>query len=182
MSDRDLKQIWKNATVSANMSQKMDKTSMHRFRKETSDRVFGKIKKGFIVDIVLKGLILGMIIIYMVIEKFNAASWSKDPSSMFVVSFISGFLLSAMVISAIISIRQFNKIPVDLPVLDSLEQKLSYVKTTYRKFMFGSALTAPLFVFVGNIIYFHRKYGEINYNDPVLFIFLFIAFIISYFA
>lgn len=179
MKEQDLKQLWKNANSSTNEESSPTEDMRRHLRKQTSDRIYLNLKKGFIFDIILKSLITATVFLYMVFNKIN---WVQEPASMFTLVFLSAFLLSAMIGTYIISVRRFKRIPQDLPVLQSLKRKLDYVKTTYRKFMFGSALTAPLFVFTGNIIYFHRKYGEVRFDDPIILIFIFLSFIIAYFA
>ena len=182
MKEHDLKEVWKEASGSPSVNFEMNKEKIHKYRKDASDRISKNLKKGFIFDIVLKSVISLAAITLLIISCVDGSLFDQSSSSIFVMSFISMFLLSAMIVSAILSGKKFNDIPKDLPVLESLNSKLIFLKTTYRKFIFGSALTAPMFVFTANSYYFYHKYGEMRFDDPVILIFIFISFIIAYFA
>ncbi len=182
MKEQNLKEVWKEASglFAEKVEINKEKLSMHQ--KETSEKIFNDLRKGFIFDLILKSVITIAAIILLIISLVDGSILDQSSSSIFIMSFISMFLLSAMIVSAILSGKKFNEIPKDLPVLESLSRKLTFLKTDYRKFIFGSALTAPMFVFTANSYYFYHKYGEMRFDDPVILIFIFISFIIAYFA
>jgi len=181
MKEPDLKKAWKEANTSSGDKFVMNNEKFHQYRKKTSDILSANLRKGFILDILLKSMITVAALVLFIVSASDKSYMYLDHGSMFAVGFVLAFLLTASIASGIISLRKFNEIPKDLPVLESLNRKLMFLQKAYRKFMFGSALTAPMFVFTANMIYYHREYAELRF-DPVLIIFLFLAFIISYAA
>lgn len=171
MKQDELKSIWKDAGEKISKSKNWD-VDLHR--KSTSDRISTTLRRGMAVDIVLKYIIATAAFLLLMYSNFNR--------SYILFTVISIVFLLSMIATAIYSKKKLEMISSDLPILENLERKLEFLRTIYKQYILSSAFTAPMFVFTGNCYYFHYKYGEMRFNDPVILLFLVVAFLIGYFA
>jgi hypothetical protein len=164
----ELRNLWKEANESMSGQGTWD-VNLHR--KRTSDKIGKRLRIGITIDIIIKSVIAMAALLLLISSGF-------EPSYI-LLTIMSLILLLLMIATGMISKKKLEEISPGLPVLKRLEQNLNFMKTTYRQFMFSNALTAPMFVFTGNCYYFHFKYGEMRFNDPVILIFIALAFIIA---
>ncbi len=72
------------------------------------------------------------------------------------------------------------------PVMEVLRKRYDAIIAFYPEYFFNSSFTSPLFLFAGFQFYHLLRYGEDRFTeliaDPVIYIFLILAFIIPYFA
>lgn len=68
-------------------------------------------------------------------------------------------------------------------VVDNLKCQLVFLKETYGKFLYIGALSNPLFVLTGFLLYHYFKYDGIQpenpLNDPLTYVFLAVAYAVS---
>jgi len=171
MKHDELKSIWKDAGEKLSQSKNWDANLK---RRKTSDRISKTLRGGIVFDIILKFIIATAAFLLLMYSDFDR--------SYVLFSVISLVFLLSMIATGIYSKKKLEAISPDLPIVDNLEQKLEFMQTTYKQYMFSSAFTAPMMVFTGNCYYFHFTYGEMRFNDPVILGFLFIAFVIGFFA
>ncbi|MCF7832661.1 MAG: hypothetical protein K9N05_03665 [Candidatus Marinimicrobia bacterium] len=167
----ELRTLWKEANETIPDQGTWD---VNHHRKRTSDRISKGLRVGITIDIIIKFVIAIAAFFLFITSGF-------DPSYV-LLTIISLILLILMVAIGIVSKKKLDAISPDLPIVKRLERKLTFMKSTYRLNMISGALTAPLFVFTGNCYYFHYKYGELMFNDPVILVFITLAFIIAYAA
>jgi hypothetical protein len=169
--NNELKTLWKEANEAIPDQGAWD---VNRHRKKTSDKIGKNLRIGITLDIIIKSVIATAAFLLLILSGF-------EPSYI-PLTVISLILLLLMIATGIVSKKKLDGISPDLPVLTRLEKNRHFMKTSYRQFMFSNALTAPMFVFTANCYYFHFKYGEMRFNDPVILIFIAIAFVIAFAA
>ena len=82
---------------------------------------------------------------------------------------IAGLLLiftASLILIELNFIKRLKLIRETDSVIENLKNKLYYLKTTYKNFIFISALSSPLFVLSGFFLYYHFKYNEIRMGTP----------------
>ena len=174
MEETDLKNIWKKAGGNESKIRKYSLADIESYRTKKSRQVSKSSRAGILFDIFYK-IVTAAEFIYLLIF-LNASAWQ----------IIIACLLAALCILIAVELgflKKFNLISDNDPVIDNLKKKYGFLKITYKKFIFYSALSNPFFVTGGFFLYFYFKYNEIKmgtpFEDPVLYLFILISFIIS---
>jgi hypothetical protein len=176
MESLDIKQIWKSAQKDEELKRRYSLEDIQKFRRHKSHQTSKSISWSILFDIIYKSIIVAEIIYLYLSLNYQ-----------YPFQIIIGLLLLIAVVLILFEINFLKKhrsIRDTDSVIDNLKNKLYYLRTTYRKFIFTSALSNPLFVLCGFFIYFHFKYNEIKLGtpvqDPVLYLILLIAFALSF--
>lgn len=174
MEETDLKNMWKKAGGNESKIKKYSLSDIESYRTKKSRQVSKSSRGGILFDIFYK-IAAAAEYIYLLIF-LNSFTWQ----------IIITCLLAALCVLIVVELgflKKFNLISESDSIIGNLQKKYDYLKTTYRKFIFYSALSNPFFVAGGFFLYYYFKYGEIKmgtpFEDPVLYVFIIISFIIS---
>jgi MFS family permease len=175
MEEIDLKKIWKTAGEDELKIKKYSLNEIQLYRTKKSKQASRTSRTGILFDIFYK-IAVSAGYIYLLIILDYQFPWQ----------IIITCLLAALLILAAAELgflKKLNLISESDSVIENLQKKYDFLKTTYKKFIFFSALSNPFFVTGGFFLYFYFKYGEIKmaapFEDPVLYIFIVISFLIS---
>ena len=178
MEELDLKNIWKSSQKNHLESQMLSLEDIQQYRRQKSRQTTRSTRLMFLFDIGLKSIILvGFVFILILINH-------QSPQC-----YVVGLLILLLMSLILINFRfhnQLKEIRESDSIIDNLKKKLIFHKTVYHQFLFTQALSSPLLVVAGFFLYEYYKYGLIRMgspiNDPVPYIFVLIAFCISFFA
>lgn len=135
-------------------------------------------QRTIIFDLAYKGLVLTG---YLILISIGILTPVKLVVTLLIVASLSYLIFRNFVLNrGFISINDAN------PVIDVLEKRYDVLNQYYREFLFNTSITNPLFVFAGFQFYDLFRYGEDRFyelvNDPVIYLFLLLAFLIPYAA
>ena len=176
MKTNDIKQIWKSFSPDDGANKRYSLNDIQVYRKKKSQQLSKTGSRAIYFDIVFKSLI-AFALAYLVVFQVTESVYKP----------IISILISITVLLLgmnFIFLKKLKKIKGTDAIMDNLKNKLHYFETTYRNFIINSSFSNPLFVLTGFLFYFQFKYGEIRmetpWNDPVPYLFLLVAFIISF--
>jgi len=172
MTDLNLKKMWADSS-SIDSSIEFDEKKIDLLRQKSSDQIQQTLHKGILVDSIFKAILN--------IAALSLPFISGYKSEYLLMSIIAVLILNISFYSNIRLMKKLKTMPVDLSVTEQLQQKLQFLKGSYKIYLFNSGLSAPMFVFIGNAFYFHFKYGYMNF-DFVIVAFLAVAFAVGYFS
>jgi hypothetical protein len=173
MSKLDLKKLWQEQTAQSEQHYRFDNKALDKLRDKSSDRIQENLKKGIRLDSTLKSILNLFVLAIPYLGDYQ--------TDYMVVAGIALVIINSAYFSNYLVMRQLKKLPMDLPVLEKIKQRLIFMKSRYSLYLVNSAFTSVMMVFVGNVYYFHFKYGEMRF-DLVLVGFLVLAFAIGYLA
>ena len=178
MEELDIKYIWKTAYENDADIKHYSLNDIHEYRKKKSKLTSNSSRISILFDIIIKSFIILELIYLSVIHKYQ---YTYEIIAPFII------IITLMFIFLEIGfIKKLNRIKETDSVIANLKEKLYYLKNTYKKFIFIAALSSSLFFISGVFLYNHFKYGKIltssPFEDPVLYILMILAFIISLFA
>jgi len=175
MESLDITKIWKSAQNDELLNKRYSIDDIQKYRKQKSHQTSQQIQRSILFDVGYKSIAIAELIYLLISLNYQ-----------YPFQIIIGLLLFTAVSLCFIEIyflKKFKSIRDTDSVLENLKNKLSYLKTTYKKFIFISALSNPLFVLSSFFIYYLFKYNEIKLGtpaeDPVLYLILLAAFAIS---
>jgi len=176
MKTNDIKQIWKSANTDETTGERYSLSEIQDYRKNKSHQMSTSGSRAIWFDIVFKGLIAAALLFLLVFQV------TQPVYHQIIVVLISvTVLLLGLNFSYIKKLRAVKETDA---IMENLKNKLHYFKTTFRNFIINSSLSNPLFVLTGFFFYYQFKYHEIRmelpWNDPILYLFLLLAFIISF--
>ncbi len=178
MEEFDIKNIWKTAGENKSKMKKYSLEDIQSYRKKQSKKISRSSRFGILFDIFYKCTSIAGLI-YLLIFLNYQYPYKIVISLLLVISFILVFVEFGF-------LKKLNLITEGDSVIENLRKKLHFFKTTYKKFVFISALSSPLFVVAGFFLYYYFKYNEIKmgtpFEDPVLYLFPVIAYLISLFG
>ena len=175
MEEFDFKSIWKSAGENKSKTKKYSLEDIQLYRKKKSKQISRSSRLGILFDIFYKCVVVIEFAISLII--FN----DQYPFQL-----IIGFLLAVTCILAAVELgflKKLRQITESVSIIENLRQKLDFIKTSYKKFIFIGAFSNPLFVIAGFFLYYYFKYNRIKmgapFEDPVLYLFPVIAYLIS---
>lgn len=128
------------------------------FRRARSKDVSTWIQNGLILDMILKGVFILAYLVLIILMK----------ESVRFIFAASGIILAGLLL-ILNEYQYFNRSREldrkDVPVQESIRQKLSFLKSFYYRIQFMQGLTNPMFVAVGAFYYYYFNYGDIRLND-----------------
>lgn len=171
----DLKQIWKSAQRAGDPQKKYTMKEIMLYRQRQSSETTRGILWGIKFDMFLKAmLLLGFVILLILLP--------GDPVVRFVSLGMVGVTLG-LIFTEFHFIRQLDQLGDSAAILDSLRQKIDYLRSYYRPFIFIGALTTPILMLCGFFFYYYFKYGEIRMGGPgedwPLYFLLFIGYLVG---
>ena len=177
MEKRDIKDIWKSAPENQFSTNRYSLNEIQAYRKKKSVQTSRSARLTIRFDIGLKSiLITGLCYLLLTHQQYPYP-------------FVFGVLIALITALIFIEnsfIQKLSQIKETDSVIENLTHKLHYLRTTHAWFVFLGALSSPLFVLCGFFLYYHFKYGEIRIGlpieDPMTYLFLALAFVISYFS
>ena len=178
MEDDKLKNIWKKATGFPEKS-KYTLAEIASYKQKKARDTNRNIRRGILVDIGYKAVIILGLIVHLFLQG------TKDSQVFWI---IGGLILLTVVLVGINLqfIRRLDQLTESNSILENLQQKIAYLRTTYRPFLFLSPLSNFLFILTGFFFYYHFKYGAIQmdppWEDPVLYGFLILGYLIGFWA
>ncbi|MBC5995045.1 hypothetical protein [Pontibacter cellulosilyticus] len=178
MEKIDIKEIWKSSREQEQQTKKYSMEAIHHYVSQRSRRTSSSVRWSIFLDIALKGFVLIGLVYLAQIQvlqyPFQVVVWSLFAATLLLI------VVEFMFIKKLSSIRDTDA------VLQNLSSKLNYLQTTQKRFILFSALSSPLLVLCGFLLYYYLKYNSIllesPVKDPVPYIILAIAFAISYVA
>ena len=178
MEELDIKQIWKGANKKELLAKSYSLDDIQKYRKRKSHLISKSSRLTIFFDIGYKSVtLIGLIYLLTVLNH-------QEPYQIIIGSLMA--VTASLVLIEINFIEKLKSIKETDSVIDNLQNKLIFLKTTYNQFIFLSALSNPLFVLAGFLLYHHFKYNGMHtgtpMTDPVTYIFLVIAFAISFFS
>jgi len=175
MKTDDIKQIWKSANTDETVGKQYSLKEIQEYRKKKSRQFSQSGKRIIYFDIGFKGLLV-LALLYLI--TFQVAEPVYQQIIVVLIS-VTAILLGMN----FIYLKKLEKIKETDAVMNNLKNQLHYFKNTYRNFIINSSFSNPIFVVTGFFFYFQFKYHEIRmgtpWEDPVLYLFLLAAFIIS---
>ena len=175
MEEIDLKNIWKTAGKNELKIKRYSLAEIELYRTKKSKQVSRSSRAGILFDILYKIVAAAEFIYLLVIL-------NSQPFYQIIITCLAAALFILIAVEAGF-LRKLNLISDSDTVIGNLQKKYNFLKTTYRKFIFISALSNPFFVTAGFFLYFYFKYNEIKmgtpFGDPVLYLFIVISFLIS---
>jgi len=176
MKTNDIKQIWKSANADETTRKQYSLNEIQEYRKKKSRQFSQSGKRIIYFDIGFKGLLV-LALLYLVTFQVTEPVYQQI---IVVLASITAILLGVN----FIYLKTLKKIKETDAVMDNLKKQLYYFENTYRNFIINSSLSNPFFVVTGFFFYFQFKYHEIRmgtpWEDPVLYLFLIAAFMISF--
>lgn len=177
MKKHDIQHIWNLARADEAGIKKYTVEDIRKYRSEMSHKTSKSSRLVIIFDIGYKS-ILAMALIFLL--TLNPGHPYQLIISLLIISIILLILLEFHFIRKLKSIKETDSI------IENLKNKLKYFTTTHNQFILISAISSPLLVLSGFFFYYLYKYGEIRMtspaDDPVMYLFLIAAFVISYYA
>ena len=176
MGNIDIEKIWKasNDSESGGIGYSLEDIRRYRTKKSGEASRSGRWSISF--DIIYKAIVISLYVFLIVI--LNGQQGYR---------YLSGFialLLTLLVIMDFRFLRQLNLIKETDSVIENLTKKLEFLKSVKNYFIFISSLSNLFFVLACFFLYYHYKYNEIRlsspFDDPVIYLFLLAAFLISY--
>ena len=160
------------------MQKKYTVAEIQSYRKKRSKHVSKSSRFAILFDTGYKIVIIAELSFLIIVLKHQP-----------IVQIIAGGLILISILLILFNIgviKKLNRIKETDAVIDNLQEKLLFTKTTYKKFIFTSCLSNPFFVFSGFLLYEYFKYNEIQATIPfenlLLFIFLSAAYMVSLFG
>ena len=176
MKTNDIKQIWKSANTDETTGKRYSLSEIQDYRKKKSHQMSTSGFRAIRFDIAFKGLIAAALLFLLVFQVTQPLYHRIIVILIFVTAVLLWLNFSY--------IKKLKAVKETDAVMKNLKIKLRYFKTTFRNFIINSSLSNPLFVLTGFFFYYQFKYHEIKmelpWNDPVMYLFLFVAFIISF--
>ncbi len=178
MGNLNLTQIWKTANNAEISDIKYSISDIQKYRQQKSQKTSKSNRLDILFDIGFK-FIITIELVFLLVFLNNQVSYKLIIGMLVLATFL-------LIMAELSFIKKLQLIRETDSVINNLKKKLNFLKTSYRKFILISALSSPLFVFSGFMLYYFFKYGEIQLEspiaDPVMYGFLVVAFIISYFS
>lgn len=178
METLDIKHIWEKAKSADMPGKNYSLEDIRRYRRNKSYQTSKSGRWSILFDICLKSVITLELVFLLIF--LNDQTFFK---------LIIGSIICATLLLILMDFRFLKKLSNLMEtdsVIESLKQKLHYFITSYKNFILISALSSPLFVLAGSFLYYYFKYNEIRLEspiaDPVPYLFLVIAFVISFFS
>ena len=178
MEELDIKNIWKTANKNETVMKKYSLADIKLYKEKKSKQLSKSSRLSILFDIAYKCLAFLELSFLLIFLNYQYPFQT-----------IIGFLLAIICVLVFFEagfLKKLNLIKDTDSVIDNLQKKLSFMKTTYRKFIFIGALSNPLFVGSSIFLYYYFKYSEIRIGtpleDPILYLFLIAAYSISLFG
>lgn len=176
MKTNDIKQIWKSANTDETTGKRYSLSEIQDYRKKKSHQMSTSGFRAIRFDIAFKGLIAAALLFLLVFQVTQPLYHRIIVILIFVTVVLLWLNFSY--------IKKLKAVKETDAVMENLKIKLRYFKTTFRNFIINSSLSNPLFVLTGFFFYYQFKYHEIKmelpWHDPVPYLFLLLAFIISF--
>jgi len=178
MSAKDIEHIWNDQDAS---NDENGSVSLNQIRETTVRFSAENILSGrklIIFDTVYKSLVLAGYIILLVIGTVSTAKVIFTASMILCLAYL--IYRNRKLYADITDINESE------PVMSVLKKRYDALLVFYPEYFYNSSITNPLFVFAGFQFYHIFRYGEDGFStllsDPVTYIFLGLAFIITYIA
>ena len=178
MEELDIKNIWKTANKNKTVMKKYSLADIKLYKEKKSKQLSKSSRLVILFDIAYKFLALLELSFLLIFLNYQYPFQT-----------IIGFLLAIICVLVFFEgrfLKKINLIKDTDSVIENLQKKLSFMKTTYRKFIFIGALSNPLFVGSSIFLFYYFKYNEIRIGtpleDPILYLFLIAAYLISLFG
>lgn len=174
MEELDIKSIWKNAAESEFKVKKYSLGEIQQYRTKKSKQIHRSSKAGIMFDIFYKAAACLEFIFLLIVLDY------QFPYQIIIPIIIAGVCL--LIAFEVGFLKKLSLIDESDSIIENLQNQYSYLKTTFSKFIFISALSNPVFITGSFFVYFYFKYNEIRMEspliDPVLYIFIVISFLI----
>ncbi len=174
----NLQEIWNLRLTVGNPIKKYSLQDIHSYRIRKSRQMSRSTRLIIVFDIIYKLVsLMGMILLLVtrVIQTpYLVVIWLLIIATVVLIAF------EYSLIKKVRSIRESDAI------VETLSNKLYYLRTSHKVFIFLSALSNPIFVTIAFVWYYAIKYGQIGmtapFEDPVIYGFILLSFAISYFS
>ena len=175
MEELDIKNIWRIAGEKEFETKKYSLADIQSYRTKKSKQISGSGRAGIIFDIFYKTATIFEFIYLLIFLNY------QYPFQIIIICLLAAVCI--LIAFELGFLKELNLISESDSVIENLQKKYSFLKTTYLKFIFASALSNPLFITGGFFLYFYFRYNEIimgtPFEDPVLYLFIIISFLIS---
>ena len=177
MKEKDIKHIWHTHSERDLSDPTYTLEDIQAYRKKKSAQTSRSSRWTILFDILVKiAIVIGLCYILFFQSQYP---WSL------IIGMIMAFT-TGLILIEFSFLQKLKQIKNTDTVIENLKHNLHYMRTKYAWFISLSALTSPLFVLCGFFLYYHFKYGEIQMRsplvDPIPYLFLLLAFTISYFS
>ncbi|MCE7993303.1 MAG: hypothetical protein HEP71_15055 [Roseivirga sp.] len=174
MESVDLKHIWKNGQENMPNRTVYTLADIQAYRKKKSRETSRTGRLSMIFDIGYKTIVaMGLGFLLSLVE---------EPLHLLVVSLMLAFTM-VLIWVELRFVKRLARIKEIDAVIDNLKHQLSFLRETYKKFLYFGALSNPLFVLTGFLLYHYFKYDGIQaqnpLNDPLTYAFLAVAYGVS---
>lgn len=162
---------WKNESAFEN--RKLSEREIQQFLKSKSKKIENLFTTGIIMSLIYK---------FLLSVSFIAFIYVFRPSHAWLYTSLA--LVGVCILSIVYLLYVIKKIPnkiiLDLDFKSILSRSIKFYHRVFKKAIFVSALSNPLFIIAGSLYYFYFKYGEVRpfaLDDWLVFsIFIVISF------
>jgi len=144
---------WKNESGFEN--RKLSEKEIQQFLKSKSKKIEYVFKTGIIMNLIYKFLLSVAFIVFLYVFRPNHL-WFSIPLVLVSVCIL------AMAYLLHVYYRIPNKFKPELDLKSNLSIYIRYYHKVFKKAIFVSAVSNPLFLIAGSLYYFYFKYGEIR--------------------
>ena len=172
MEELDLKNIWKSAYKKESETKHYSLNDIQLYRQKRSKTTSKSIRRSIFFDIGYKSVIV-LELIYLLFTLNYQFPYQLVIALLLILSCSLIFLETRF-------ITKLNQIKETESIIITLKEKLIYLKTTFKKFIYTSALSNSLFFISGMFLYDHFKYGKIQSRNPLDDLILYLILALSY--
>lgn len=178
MKELDLKQIWNNFGEKKPEEKRYSLEDIYTYRRKRSKSASRASRLGILFDIGYKSTVLVMLIVLILILDY------QYPFQIIIALLIA--VTCALIFLESRYLKKLTEIKETESVIENLKEKLKYLKTTFKKFIFVGGLSNPLLFIAGMFLYDHFKYGAVQARTPsddlILYIMLVFSYLLSVFG
>lgn len=176
MKENDIRQIWE--AVNASTIKQYSIEEIRAYQKKQAGNISRLIKGGIVADIGFK--LLNLLALMILFFKISNATNIRGAI---------GFVLLAGIVSVLWEFRivvESDKLERSKSIIENLNDKLRFMQSTYKSFLFLGPLSNAFFILAGSFWYYYLKYGTIHSLDLtdklVLGGLMLIGYAVGYFA